>query len=730
MVMQLKKTYFDQFLKFVLGLFCLAFFTASPARAESLQIVNLEERLDLAATSEEKNQLILKIVQAYNAQGRFDIAQFYLDQAISEEEDNLVLAKLWEQSGNIANRSGNWDEGAKFYQKSLGYAPALSTYNNLAILYLKQEKRVRLQSKTAREGIQTEGYKARINQYRQLALSNLQKAESLAKPNKENASVIITLLELSKLQALSKEQLAEAKSRLALVPNTKVKVFLMLGLRKLYPSDAQTAWLDAAEIVAVSSKDQDALSFVWLEKGLNAEAEGNLTLARDFATKTVNLIGSDSDRHLYKAYWLLGRLSSDSNKLGFYEKAISALNLSLQGLERFDENFRLDFKEGVEPLYREALAILLTDQKPNQESLEKSLRIFDQLQLATLQSFFGDDCFNIVPKVQKEQENLLTEENSGLVTSILLEDSSHFILRMPDGKLHHSKSDLGEANLTRLISVWHGEISNGFSWNFFDKSQQLYSLVLKPFEDLITEKNLNSIVFVNDGILRNVPMAALHDGDQYVAEKWATINSFGLGFQTTDAKPNQEKVAAFGLVDSGEGWSPLTEVEVELRDVRSSVKNGKVLLNEDFTVSSFQKELEKNYSIVHIATHGYFGGLAENSFLVAHDQTLSAQVIENALRVSPPSLLVLSACETAISSDRSNLGLAGLAIRSGVKSVVGTFWQVQDEEQTELISRFYEYLGDSDSSIAIAVQKVQQDQIKIFGKHPSSWAALSFLESF
>ena len=244
---------------------------------------------------------------------------------------------------------------------------------------------------------------------------------------------------------------------------------------------------------------------------------------------------------------------------------------------------------------------------------------------------------------------------------------------------------------------------------------------------MITEKNLNSIVFVNDGILRNVPMAALHDGDQYVAEKWATINSFGLGFQTTDAKPNQEKVAAFGLVDSGEGWSPLTEVEVELRDVRSSVKNGKVLLNEDFTVSSFQKELEKNYSIVHIATHGYFGGLAENSFLVAHDQTLSAQVIENALRVSPPSLLVLSACETAISSDRSNLGLAGLAIRSGVKSVVGTFWQVQDEEQTELISRFYEYLGDSDSSIAIAVQKVQQDQIKIFGKHPSSSVSYTHL---
>ena len=113
--------------------------------------------------------------------------------------------------------------------------------------------------------------------------------------------MIRTFLELSKLQTLSKDQLAEAKSRLTLVPDTKVKVFLMLGLRKLYSSDAQKTWLDAAEVVAVSSKDKDALSFVWLEKGLNAEAEGNLTLAREFATKTVNLINSESDRHLYKA---------------------------------------------------------------------------------------------------------------------------------------------------------------------------------------------------------------------------------------------------------------------------------------------------------------------------------------------------------------------------------------------------------------------------------------------
>ena len=167
-----------------------------------------------------------------------------------------------------------------------------------------------------------------------------------------------------------------------------------------------------------------------------------------------------------------------------------------------------------------------------------------------------------MPTLQEEQENILVQENAGLITSILLEDSSHFILRMPDGKLHHSESVFGEAKLTALISSWHGEISSGFDWNFFDKSQQLYDLVLRPFEDLISEENLNSIVFVNDGLLRNVPMAALHDGDQFVAEKWATVNSFGLGFQVVDSlsnsKSKQEKVVAFGLEVSGAGWSPLT----------------------------------------------------------------------------------------------------------------------------------------------------------------------------
>ena len=136
MAIQLKKNYFSQISKFVFGLFFLSLVAYAPkAQAESVQIVNLEKRLDIADTSEEKNQLILKIVQAYTAQGRFDIAQFYLDQAISEKKDRVTLAKLWEQSGNIANRSGNWEEGAKYYQKSLEYAPALSTYN-LSLIHI------------------------------------------------------------------------------------------------------------------------------------------------------------------------------------------------------------------------------------------------------------------------------------------------------------------------------------------------------------------------------------------------------------------------------------------------------------------------------------------------------------------------------------------------------------------------------------------------------------------
>lgn len=85
---------------------------------------------------------------------------------------------------------------------------------------------------------------------------------------------------------------------------------------------------------------------------------------------------------------------------------------------------------------------------------------------------------------------------------------------------------------------------------------------------------------------------------------------------------------------------------------------------------------------------------------------------------------MLSACETSISSDRSVLGLAGTALRKGVDKTLGTFWQVEDEKQAEIITDFYSYLQEVEA--AEALQKAQIKQIEKRA-NPSGWAALNLI---
>ncbi len=132
-------------------------------------------------------------------------------------------------------------------------------------------------------------------------------------------------------------------------------------------------------------------------------------------------------------------------------------------------------------------------------------------------------------------------------------------------------------------------------------------------------------------------------------------------------------------------------------------------------------------AIVHLATHGYFGGVAENSYLLAYDGLMTAEILERAL-TPQIDLLVMSACETAITSDRSVLGLAGLALRNNVNSVLGTYWQVEDKVQSQIMVDFYAYL-EAGLNVAEALQKVQSEQIASGGSI-TDWASLNLIGNF
>ncbi|NJN23060.1 MAG: CHAT domain-containing protein [Leptolyngbya sp. RL_3_1] len=156
-----------------------------------------------------------------------------------------------------------------------------------------------------------------------------------------------------------------------------------------------------------------------------------------------------------------------------------------------------------------------------------------------------------------------------------------------------------------------------------------------------------------------------------------------------------------------------------------------ILLNQKFTREALEAQVQQSdYPIVHLATHGQFGSSAEDTFVVAWDQTINAYQLNDLLRRSeqarqqPIELLVLSACQTAAGDQRAALGLAGMSVQAGARSTLASLWQIDDESSAALISHFYQHLAEKGHTKAQALRQAQLDLISHPDfRHPAHWSA-------
>jgi len=150
------------------------------------------------------------------------------------------------------------------------------------------------------------------------------------------------------------------------------------------------------------------------------------------------------------------------------------------------------------------------------------------------------------------------------------------------------------------------------------------------------------------------------------------------------------------------------------------------MLDSTFQLEQFKQNV-RGARIVHIASHGMFTGDPDSSFVMAHDHLLNMNGLENLFKSesfsdTPVELLTLSACQTAEGDDRSPLGLSGVALRSGARSIMGSLWPVSDNAARTMFPIFYNSMKGSDISKAKALQKSQLALLNDEEmKHPFYW---------
>ncbi len=238
------------------------------------------------------------------------------------------------------------------------------------------------------------------------------------------------------------------------------------------------------------------------------------------------------------------------------------------------------------------------------------------------------------------------------------------------------------------------------SHNYLSNAQKLYKWLIAPIAQELVANNINMTIFSMDSGLRTLPIAALHDGQQFLVEKY----SLGLipNFTLTDTKYvglNGAQVLAMGASEfpANANQTPLPAVPVELKTIVNNLWRGKSFLNQEFTLENLKQQRSKEkFRIIHLATHGEFHpGGADNSYIQFWDTKLRLNELRQLRLYSPQvELLVLSACTTAVGDEDAELGFAGLAVQAGVKSALASLWYVSDTGTLALMTEFYQHLSN------------------------------------
>ena len=315
--------------------------------------------------------------------------------------------------------------------------------------------------------------------------------------------------------------------------------------------------------------------------------------------------------------------------------------------------------------------------------------------------------------------NSETGTNPVVVYAITMPEQLELVMVMPTGPPIRKVISEAKAVILRqtLLEFRRSLMNVGDSRGYLDSAQQLYQWMIAPLESDLKALGIDTLIFCMDGGLRQIPLAALHDGKQFLVEKYSlgSIPSVSLTNSRYKAVKNA-KVLGMGASKFAT-LPPLPAVPTELKMITQQLWRGESFLNEQFTLNNLKAQRQRQpFEIIHLATHADFqSGKPSDSFIQLWDGKVQLdQLRQMGWDQSPQvELLVLSACRTAVGDEKVELGFAGLAVQAGVKSALASLWYVSDEGTLGLMSGFYQYLRQPQvTTKAIALRQAQIDMIR------------------
>ena len=699
-------------------------------------------------------QSYINQAQAMQALGLYRQAQKTLDQVkqMQQQPDSLLKVTGLRSLGNIHRLTGDLDYSQQVLQQSLAVAQRLQSPQDIAAALLSLGNTEQALGNRAK----ALGKEAQVQQYTQAAKKFYQQAATASPTTRLQAqlnqlSLLLETEQWAAAQALS----PKIKPQLSNLPVSRTAVYAQInfaqsllkmgsrgageqGSRGTLERNKIAQVLTTAIQQAKSLNDKRAESYALGQLGGLYEQTQQWSAAIDLTQQALLIAQSlDAPDIIYRWQWQLGRLlkarGDIKQAIAAYTEAVKTLQSLRSDLVAINPDVQFSFRDEVELVYRQLVDLLLrTDRTsaPSQANLQKARQVIESLHLAELENFLRCSLQN-ANRVQIDKVVDQQDQTAAVIYPIILKDRLEVILKLPHQPLRHYTTLVSQSEIEDTLEQLRHNLELPYTFQEVSSlSQRVYNWLIRPIEADLAQNKVKTLVFVLDGSLRNIPMAALYDGKHYLIEKYSVALNPGL--QLLDPKPLERKhlkVLTAGLTPARLGFPPLPTVERELDLIKSEVPS-MTLLNQKFTSTALQKQIDNRpFSAVHLATHGQFSSNPDQTFILTWDRLINVSELDNLLRSRDQSrrdaieLLVLSACETADGDKRAALGLAGIAVRAGARSTLASLWAVEDTSVADLMGQFYQVLANPTVNKAEALRRaqlvlLQQPQYR----HPFYWA--------
>lgn len=347
-----------------------------------------------------------------------------------------------------------------------------------------------------------------------------------------------------------------------------------------------------------------------------------------------------------------------------------------------------------------------------------------------------------LPNFNYLQQQLKTIDTKAvLLYPLILADRLEIVLITADSPPIHRSVTVKKSELSSAIASFRAAITNRriSTRRTIEPARQLYQWLIAPIEQDLVKAGATSIIYAPDGQLRYVPLAAFHDGKQWLIERYSINNITAASLIDFSPQPLDEPRVLAAAFSTGNyrfnvgknqfNFGGLPFARKEVNNIAALIPGTTELLDRQFSQAATVPNLSK-YNIIHLATHAAFvKGQPEESFILfGNGDRATLRDIENWNLTA--SLVVLSACQTGIGGQLGNgeeiLGLGYQMQQAGAKATIASLWIVDDEATQQLMNAFYQTLQGQKPAKAEALRQAQLTLINSSAarqQHPYYWAS-------